>query len=308
MADDGTRRATHAGSWYSKDARELNSQLSAWLDAVAEHHTPARIIIAPHAGYTYCGDTAAYAYAQIDPSTTKRVFILGPSHRAYFDCCALPVFEEYATPLGNITLDTEVLQELRASGDFKVMSQKVDEVEHSIEMQLPYLQKIMKGQQYTVIPVLVGQIDPTQASHYGQLLATYLTDPATVCIVSTDFCHWGAHFDHRPVDKKYAEIHLSIEATDRLGMTLIEHKDTQGFEDYLHRTGNTICGRYPLQVMLHAVSALERSSDPVEVRVKFLAYSQSSKVETRSDSSVSYAAGSATWKTSTSLANHCAHH
>ncbi|KAI8855200.1 memo-like protein-domain-containing protein [Chytridium lagenaria] len=140
MGQKKIRRATHAGSWYQHST--LQAQLQRWLDDVPSSlhldscvleipDSTVKGIIAPHAGYSYSGSTAAYAYKCIDPKTVKTVFLLGPSHH-------------YETPFGNLTLNAEVISELHGSGDFGEMSLETDEAEHSIEMHLPILYSVLK--------------------------------------------------------------------------------------------------------------------------------------------------------------------
>ena len=76
----------------------------------------------PHAGYAYSGPTAAWSFAQIDAQTTKKVFIIGPSHHVYLPNCALPVVKEYETPLGNLKIDKDILNELQSTGIATVYS------------------------------------------------------------------------------------------------------------------------------------------------------------------------------------------
>ena len=85
------RRATHAGSWYESSASRLSRKLQSWMDAAQVEADPnLKAIIAPHAGYYYCGSCAAHAYKKIDPrSGIKRIFIMGPSHHVHFDNCVL---------------------------------------------------------------------------------------------------------------------------------------------------------------------------------------------------------------------------
>lgn len=154
-----TRAASHAGSWYSSNKTQLSKQLDDWLDAVpsstkgigaqssqgAPLQIPcprARAIIAPHAGYSYSGPPAAWAYKAIDWSNCRRVFLLGPSHHFYLTGCALSQCDQYATPLGNLKIDLEVVEELRGTGMFDDMELEDDEAEHSLEMHLPYIYKM----------------------------------------------------------------------------------------------------------------------------------------------------------------------
>ena len=117
-----------------------------------------------HAGYSYSGPAAAWAYKSINTAGISRVFILGPSHHVWLDGCALSKCKEYETPIGNLPLDVDsklfrasfrsdtytknfesAVQELRQTGVFSDMDIGTDEDEHSIEMHLPYVRKIFEG-------------------------------------------------------------------------------------------------------------------------------------------------------------------
>jgi len=164
------RRATHSGSWYTSNGQELSRELDHWLQKAGPVEKPARAIIGPHAGYRYCGACAAHAYSQIDPTNVKRVFILGPSHHYRLNGCAVSDCTKYATPLYDLTVDREISEELRSTGSFEVMSLDTDEAEHSIEMHLPYIAKMMapKKNEFTVVPILVGSISADKEAKYGQ--------------------------------------------------------------------------------------------------------------------------------------------
>jgi len=326
------RRATHAGTWYNVNQNRLNNDLTSWLAAVEpfpdeEYEPPikgCKAIIAPHAGYAYSGSTAAWAYKSIDPEGIKRIFVLGPSHHVYMDGCALPTMAEYATPIGNLPLDLDTIAELRATGQFVDMSLSTDEDEHSIEMHLPYIRKVFKGRDIALVPILVGGISKDKEITFGRLLASYFAREDTICVVSSDFCHWGTRFQYTfyyssppdpdaetpPTEKRLSRsqalpstitsfpIHASIEALDREALAILTlsgqgdsaAKCHSEFADYLTRTKNTICGRHPIGVLLGALTALQEggSNDPI---VKWVRYTQSSQCHNLNDSSVSYASG-----------------
>ena len=88
---------------------------------------------------------------------------------------------------------TLVYTELRRTGQFDTMSQGVDEDEHSIEMHLPYVAKVMKARKgsFTIVPVLVGGIKAKQEKEFGKIFSPYLADPENLFVISSDFCHWG---------------------------------------------------------------------------------------------------------------------
>lgn len=154
-----------------------------------------------------------------------------------------------------------------------------------LKMHVPYLVKVFDGRPFTLVPVVVGALTPESEAVYGRLLAPYLDDPATLVVVSSDFCHWGRRFGYTPHDKSQGPIHAFVESMDRRGMQLIEAGDTAGFTRYLQDSGNTICGRHPIGVLLHMMSTCTTPG----LRARFLAYAQSSRAVHSSDSSVSYA-------------------
>ncbi|KAF8432088.1 MEMO1 family [Terfezia claveryi] len=319
------REATHAGSWYTNVPSTLDLQLESWLNAVPDQiegvgRLPvpgARIIIAPHAGYSYSGPPAAWAYKSLDVSKAKRVFILGPSHHHYFEACAVSLFATYATPLGSLVIDKETNESLLQGGAFTKMDLTIDRDEHSIEMHLPYVYKVLerhfgKGQTFPkIVPILVGSIGARQEKEYGRLLRPYLDDPENCFVISSDFCHWGTRFTYThylpnsepqnrgqivghtlkqancpqpPVDPP---IWSSIERLDRLAIKSIETGRHKDFTEYLQKTRNTICGRHPIGVVMGALEE-EEGQEP-KGKFIFVIYEQSSKCFTLRDSSVSYA-------------------
>ncbi|KIJ68396.1 hypothetical protein HYDPIDRAFT_106592 [Hydnomerulius pinastri MD-312] len=320
-----TRPADHAGSWYESDGQVLREQLSGWLAAVnpTEEFAPpiagCRAVIAPHAGYMWSGRAAAWAYKSIDTTGIKRVFILGPAHHVHLNRCDVTGCDDYATPLGNLRIDKETIGQLLNTGKFGTMSIDTDKDEHSIEMHLPYVRQVFKDSDITIVPILVGSINRTQEKAYGTILAPYLADPENFFVISSDFCHWGKSYGYTlyypeplPSDApgvflkshgtqrnlSQRPIHASIsdldhEALDILTLPPDSSSDFpaahshEKFAQYLDRTGNTICGRRPIGVLLGTLSELEKGGK--RVKMQFVRYEQSSKCTSVSGSSVSYA-------------------
>ncbi|CAH8566716.1 unnamed protein product [Dicrocoelium dendriticum] len=289
-----TRKDSHAGSWYSRDVQKLDSQLSEWLSKATSDRRHSRAIISPHAGYEYSGQCAGFAYNQIDPDQVKRVFILGPSHYLPLGRnCALSVAESYKTPFYSLNIDLEIYRELYQSGEFVRLSIENDEQEHSVEMQLPYIAKVMENNRHglTIVPIVVGSLSPGREVVYGNLLAPYLADSSNLFVISSDFCHWGRRFQYTYYDRQKGEIWKSIQALDEEGMSAIERLSPADFTNYLSQYGNTICGRHPIGIFLNCVGALQERSN-MTCDFKFLKYAQSERCHSMNESSVSYAAGS----------------
>jgi MEMO1 family protein len=102
---------------------------------------------------------------------------------------------QYETPLYNIPIDMMTTAELKATKKFQDMSLQTDEDEHSLEMHLPYIAKIMESRNgdYSLVPVLVGTITRSKEQEYGEIFRPYLEDPSSLFVISSDFCHWGMH-------------------------------------------------------------------------------------------------------------------
>ncbi len=277
------------------------------------------LIRSRHAGYSYSGETAAWAYKSLDFSNCKRVFLLGPSHAYYLSGCALSKHAKYATPLGDLVIDKEIVAELQKTGKFDVMSTQNDETEHSLEMHLPYIYTMISktfndASEYpTLIPILVGNTNPTKEQDFGKILAPYLEDPTSVFVVSSDFCHWGTRFQYtyylpqasiearsskghslhrRDPTPTNPPIYDSINELDKQAMDAIESGKHEAFLTNLAETENTVCGRHPIGVVMAAIEILEKggkASDPANGKFKFVKYARSSEVEDITDSSVSYA-------------------
>ncbi|KUJ19011.1 UPF0103-domain-containing protein [Mollisia scopiformis] len=318
-----TRVASHAGSWYTSNPKKLQSELDAWLQGVSIDGADlpvagARVIIAPHAGYSYSGETAAWAYKTLDLSKCKRIFLLGPSHAYYLSGCALSRHAKYATPLGDFVIDKEIVAELKETGKFDTMSTQNDETEHSLEMHLPYIYRMISKtfddptKYPTLVPILVGNTDPSKEQQFGKLLSKYLADPTNVFVVSSDFCHWGTRFQYtyylpqsaiqaksskgqslhrREAAPTDPPIYESINELDKQAMDAIESGKHSAFLHNLEQTGNTVCGRHPIGVVMAAIEVLEKEgkASGTSGKFKFVRYARSSEVEDITDSSVSYA-------------------
>jgi AmmeMemoRadiSam system protein B len=276
----------------------LDKQLQGWLDQVKKEREKqsqadekgaphVRAIISPHAGYAYSGSTAAHAFSRIDPSKIKRIFILGPSHAYRTATCHVTTAHVYETPIGDLQVDREVIAELRKHTAFKEMSLAVDENEHSLELQLPYIAKIMANRSFTVVPVMVGALSNDSEKMFGEIFAPYLAAEENLFVISSDFCHWGDRFDYQPCPSASSTpIWKHIHALDHEGMSLIAAQHYDGFKAYLRKTHNTICGRHPIGVFLQALGQCK-----TQFKVDFVSYTQSSQCLSLADSSVSYCAG-----------------
>jgi len=313
------RKAYHSGSWYSSCGKELNEELTGYLHQVTVNNqscssegpqSPLRGIVSPHAGFSYSGQTAAYAYQALmetmrEHNNIQHIVVLHPSHHKYLDGCAVSGASFLETPLGSLQVDDEIRNELLATGKFTIMEKNTDEEEHSGEMQYPYIAKALadsnKLESIKVIPIMIGSIDSAMEKKFGKILAPILARTDVISIISSDFCHWGDRFRYQPTSGG-TSIFEFIEEMDRKGMNHIEMQNPGAFARYLKQTSNTICGRHAISVWLNAVEA-NRDAKRELLYVSFLRYAQSSQAKSMADSSVSYASAIARTNTQLSASN-----
>eukprot|EP01026_Neomeris_dumetosa_P008692 TRINITY_DN12810_c0_g2_i1.p1 TRINITY_DN12810_c0_g2~~TRINITY_DN12810_c0_g2_i1.p1 ORF type:complete len:239 (-),score=10.12 TRINITY_DN12810_c0_g2_i1:245-961(-) len=229
----------------------------------------------------------AHAYKYVpDPSSIQRIFILGPSHNLYTQKCLLSSATEQSTPFGTLQVDLRINRQLMQTGIFDYMSLNTEENEHSLEMHLPFISHVMKGQtDFTVVPIMVGALTYKAEEEFGRVLSPYLNDQSNFFIISSDFCHWGRGYKYMYINHDMETISDSIKWLDGIGMKIIEQVDPIGFANYLKKYNNTICGRHPIAIFLQMLS---HSKD--KFQVSFKDYRQSERCLTMSDISVSYAA------------------
>ncbi|ODQ45402.1 hypothetical protein PICMEDRAFT_17875 [Pichia membranifaciens NRRL Y-2026] len=306
------RSASHAGTWYTSNPETLKTQIGRFLNSATERVPGARVVVGPHAGYSYSGPILGKTYGTLDPTGIERVFIMGPSHHVYFKGCVLTTdCDYYDTPLGKLEVDKDVINELIEDDPklFKKMSLEVDEDEHSFELHMPFLRKVTNdlGIHPKIIPIMISATDENFEKRVAKSLKPYFEDKSNAFIVSTDFCHWGSRFSYiaytptgtltdiedisksKHPSNSQLPIYKSIEFLDRAAMKTISTGSYRSFKDYMYLTDNTICGAKPLGVLMLMMQ--DSISETSKHSLKWNGYAQSSSVVSSRDSSVSYASG-----------------
>lgn len=178
-----------AGQFYPADPGALTALVDGLVDAVPvpADDSPAAAYVVPHAGYAYSGPTAARVYARLrrHADGIKRVILAGPAHYVPLDGCAGPAAEGWRTPLGETPIDTEGVRELAHAGHL-VVDDGPHTPEHSLEVQLPFLQRVLPAT-VPVLPIVVG---PCPVADVAVTLAAAAARPGTVILCSTDLSHY----------------------------------------------------------------------------------------------------------------------
>jgi hypothetical protein len=205
------RPAAVAGAFYPGEPGILKHDIQAMLAAVAapaEDATPPKALIVPHAGYIYSGPIAASAYARLIPlrRQIRRVVLLGPVHRVPVRGLALPGVDSFETPLGRIALDRQAMA--RVAGLPQVVeSFPVHAWEHSLEVQLPFLQLVLDD--FSLVPLAVGDATPEEVA---EVLEQLWGGPETLIVISSDLSHYLPYEVARRVDHETAQAILALDA------------------------------------------------------------------------------------------------
>ena len=256
-----TRKPAVAGSFYPASAKEIKSMLGGWLHPSGNNAlTPPRAIIVPHAGYVFSGEVAASAYNRIPPGHQyKRVFLLGPSHRAGFAGASVDTVYSFAeTPLGKVPIDISLGKRLisEGKGAFTFWSEAAHDGEHCLEVQLPFLQMVF-GDVPPIVPIVIGTERLSVIQNIAKALEPYFNED-NLFIISSDFSHYPSYEDARSSDLYLAETITTGGLEEFLkALRQIDKQDFPG-------QGTAACGACAIAVLLEMMDAQGRDSFSAE--------------------------------------------
>ncbi len=204
-----------AGSFYPAGKQELSRQLTGLFNeagkegpGTCEPGSGIRAVITPHAGYVYSGLVSASAYLYIPEGTVyDNIFIIGSSHRAYFPGASVYNVGDYKTPLGTVKVNTELANKLTEGSSVFSYFKEAHSSEHSIEVQLPFLQHYL-GKNIKIVPVIIGTHDKKMCRKIADELKPYFT-PDNLFVISSDFSHYPSFNDAVKIDSMTVESLIS---------------------------------------------------------------------------------------------------
>ena len=284
------RQPAVAGAFYPGDAKELDATVRSYLAQAGEPAGPApKAVIAPHAGYIYSGQVAASAYARLKPArqSIRRVVLLGPCHRLPVRGLALSGAGAFLTPLGEVPVDREAGGAILDLPQVEVFDDSHAK-EHSLEVQLPFLQVVLEG--FTLVPLIVGQ---TRGAKVAEVIERLWGGPETLIVISSDLSHYLDYDSARRLD----------------GVTCraIENLDPAGIGQ------DQACGRVPVWGMLMSAKrrglkvdtlGLCNSGDTAGTRERVVGYGSWIFLEADDDASERDGEEEFTKETRRLLANH----
>ncbi|MCK9559385.1 MAG: AmmeMemoRadiSam system protein B, partial [Candidatus Marinimicrobia bacterium] len=243
------RPASNAGAFYPAKPAEITAQITAYLKQAGAQtlpHQPFGIIV-PHAGYVYSGPVAAYAYREIKGHKYDAIVILAPCHVEYFPFAAIYPGDAYLTPLGKVTVDKKLAAEFATADGLAKFSdnghvgRRFERAEHSLEVQLPFLQTVLPNT--PIVPIVVGTHDWAVLNSLGKRLGELLTKKDILIVVSSDFSHYHSYADCQKIDQRAVE--------------RIKELNARSFYDGLVNKAYEACGGGPITTLLIAAQQIQ---------------------------------------------------
>jgi len=222
------RPAAVSGSFYPSDAQKLKLAVREYLENSSQipMEQPVALIV-PHAGYIYSGQICADAYRQVMGHSYDVVVVLGTNHTtAGFRGISLAEYDSYRTPLGDVPIDESVVSALLEENEDCVRSRTIHIAEHSIEVQIPFIQTIFPNA--PIVPAIISPADYEMCLRFGQTLAKVLRDREALIVVSSDLSHYPDYVNGIKVDSQTLETIAGLDTS--LVSSLMRRLDAPGLD------------------------------------------------------------------------------
>jgi AmmeMemoRadiSam system protein B len=233
------RPAAVAGSWYPASADRLGYEVDRYVAAAEPAQVvPPKAIVAPHAGLRYSGPVAAFAYKAVRDARYGAMVLVGPSHYVGFEGVSIWPRGAWQTPFGPVRVDETLAGRIADASPAIVEHRPAHEREHSLEMQLPFIARLLAG--VPIVPMVMGYQSRETAFGLGDALARVMADASDppLLVASSDLSH-------------FEDAHVAARM-DRIVLEHVEQLDADGLMLALETTPNHACGGGPMVAVLHA--------------------------------------------------------
>ena len=285
-----TRSPVAAGSFYEDNPTRLANQITKCFTegpGIPEEANNNKIIaaIVPHAGFKYSGKVAAYAYkALAEAHRPNTIILIGPDHRKAGTAASVWQGSAWETPLGQLEIDYELGRIVIAEDVIFNRELDAHQDEHSLEVQLPFIQALWKTKP-KILPISISaDLDILAAKRMGQALYRATVNRDVIIIVSSDFTHYGISYGYFPFFGTPDEVENQVHVLDHQAIKEINRVNPEAFIDFVKRTKATICGAMPIAILLNTLRAMKIEKGTL------LKYATSAEVTGDKENSVSYAA------------------
>ncbi len=280
------RNPIAAGMFYEDGFDELDKQIRRCFEdgpgsmPVSNRSKQIKSIIAPHAGYAFSGKAQAWAYKEIGEAETPDVYvILGTNHSGISGTCT--TLEDFEMPFGKVRIDKEFAKSM--IGKSINENKEAHSKEHSIEVQLPFLQFVNKEKldELRIVPIVVKHGEDYERLAKDIVNTARQLGRKIMIIASSDFTHYGISYAYVPFTDNVRE---NLHKMDRKAISFLEKMDAFSFIEYVETNGMTVCGAYAVAAAVEAAKMLEAKKG------KLLRYYTSGDVTGNYGNSVGYGA------------------
>ena len=195
------RKPAAAGRFYSDDPKELRSMIASFLsEAIPREENQLAAIISPHAGYVFSGQVAANAFNQVDPNRSfDNVFVIASSHQVAFPGASIYNQGDYVTPLGTVPVNIQLANKLMEENPLFMFHPEADKYEHSLEVQVPFLQVLLK-KPFQLVPIVLGTQSAEACGKIAEALKPWFND-RNLFVISSDFAHYPEYEEAKSADQ-----------------------------------------------------------------------------------------------------------
>jgi AmmeMemoRadiSam system protein B/AmmeMemoRadiSam system protein A len=244
-----------AGQYYPDDAEQLSTMIDTFLaqaqkvGAEGQARPEPIAIIVPHAGYIFSGQVAAYAFKQIEGVDYQAIVVVGTNHSAPgFSKVSVYAEGAFETPLGLVPIDTELAKALIAADEHIVFDRGAHQDEHSVEVELPFLQKLYPG--HAIVPVIVGEPSPENCQALSEALVKVLSGKKALIVASSDLSHYPSYDDACRVDM------ATLAAIKTMDPQQLTETISQYMSEGIPELYTLCCGEGPIRVAMMAAKKL----------------------------------------------------
>lgn len=236
------REPVVAGAFYPASARRLQEDVDAMLRRAPTSERTGGIVglVSPHAGYMYSGLTAAHAYGLLRERTFDAVVVIGPSHQEYFQGCSVYPGESYRTPLGVVPIHKEIRSALAQEEKRIFLSVAGHRGEHSVEVQLPFLQRVLG--EFAFVPIVMGDQTLELCENLAEAIASSVGNRTVLLVASSDLSHYHPYEEATSLDRRVID--------------LVEEYDPLKLMDNLEHRSLEACGGGPIVSVMLATKKL----------------------------------------------------
>jgi AmmeMemoRadiSam system protein B/AmmeMemoRadiSam system protein A len=201
MSKQNIRESVIAGSWYPGDPAQLTKDIKGYLARVPDHKIDGELValISPHAGYIYSGPVAAYSYKLLEGRHYDIVVIVGPSHRVRFNGASVYPRGGFRTPLGVVPIAEDIADQLLDKSPITNSLPEAHAQEHSLEIQLPFLQVVLKD--FKLVPIVMGEQDLATCEELARVIAAVVKGKNALLLASSDLSHYHPYNEAKQLDK-----------------------------------------------------------------------------------------------------------